>query len=58
VVRTDQPHTSNWIGRRAEPVLPFEGAAAIRQAPREGWAPTAPGPAFRIDESAGFAPGL
>ncbi|GAA0921003.1 hypothetical protein [Streptomyces thermoalcalitolerans] len=58
MVRTDQPHTSNWVGRKAEPVLPADVAAAIRQALCEGWTPAAPGSAFPIDKSAGFTPGL
>lgn len=58
VVTTDQPHMSNWIGRKAEPVLPSEVAAAIRLALREGWTPTAPGSAFHIDKSGGFTSGF
>ncbi|PWI11440.1 hypothetical protein DIZ27_05185 [Streptomyces sp. NWU339] len=58
VVTTNQPHTSNWIGREAEPVLPSGVAAAIRLALREGWTPTTSGSAFHIDESAGFTPGF
>lgn len=58
MVTTDQPHTSNWINRKAEPVLPSGVAAAIRLALREGWAPTTPGSAFHIDTSAGFTPGF
>ncbi|MET8827537.1 hypothetical protein ABZX40_16450 [Streptomyces sp. NPDC004610] len=56
VVTTDQPHPSNWIGREAEPILPSGVAAAIRLALSEGWTPTAPGPAFHLDRSAGFTP--
>lgn len=58
VVTTDQPHPSNWIGREAEPVLPSGVASAVRLALREGWTPTAPGPAFHLDQSAGFTPSL
>lgn len=57
VVTTNQPHPSNWIGREAEPVLPSGVAAAVRLALRAGWTPTAPGSAFRLDQSAGFTPG-
>lgn len=58
VVTTNQPHTSNWIGREAEPVLPPDVAATIRLALRGGWAPATPGSAFHIDETAGFTPGF
>ncbi|WP_406008390.1 hypothetical protein OG440_21365 [Streptomyces sp. NBC_00637] len=54
VVTTDQPHPSNWIGREPEPALPSGVAAAIRLALRAGWAPTASGSAFHLDQSAGF----
>lgn len=57
VVTTNQPHPSNWIGREAEPALPSGVAAAVRFALRAGWTPTAPGSAFRLDQSAGFTPG-
>lgn len=50
VVTTDQPHPE------AEPVLPSGVAAAVRLALREGWAPTAPGSAFHLDQSSGFTP--
>ncbi|MCX4977308.1 hypothetical protein [Streptomyces sp. NBC_00620] len=56
VVTTDQPHTGNWFGREAEPVLPSGAAVAVRIALREGWAPTALGSAFHLDQSAGFTP--
>ncbi|MFC9633323.1 hypothetical protein ACFTY8_29655 [Streptomyces mirabilis] len=58
VVTTDQPHPRNWIGREAEPVLPSGVAAAIRLALRDGWAPTASGSSFRLDQSAGFTASL
>ena len=57
VVTTDQ-HPSNWTGREAEPVLPSRVAAAVWVALREGWTPTAPGSAFHLDQSAGFAASL
>ncbi|MFF9034072.1 hypothetical protein ACF090_01190 [Streptomyces sp. NPDC014892] len=56
VVTTGQPHSSNWIGREAEPVLPSGVAAAVRLALRMGWSPTTPGSAFHLDRSAGFTP--
>ncbi|WUP91606.1 hypothetical protein OHT77_24125 [Streptomyces sp. NBC_00252] len=56
VVATDQPHSNNWFGREAEPVLPSGVAAAVRLARREGWTPTAPGSPFHLDQSAGFTP--
>ncbi|MGW1726459.1 hypothetical protein ACWCQK_26420 [Streptomyces sp. NPDC002306] len=56
VVTTGQPHPSNWIGREAEPVLPSTVAAAVRVALRAGWTPTGLGSAFRLDQSADFAP--
>ncbi|MCQ9132654.1 hypothetical protein [Streptomyces hilarionis] len=56
VVTTDQPHSSNWIGREPVPVLPSGVAAAVRLALREGWTPTAHGSPFRLDQSAGFPP--
>ncbi|MEU0832517.1 hypothetical protein [Streptomyces sp. NPDC005969] len=58
LVTTNQPHTSNWIGREAEPVLPSGVAAAIRLALHGGWTPTTLGSTFHIDESAGFTPGF
>ncbi|MEU9973046.1 hypothetical protein [Streptomyces sp. NPDC051014] len=58
VVTTDQPHSRNWIGREAEPVLPSRVAAAVWVALREGWIPTAPGSAFHLDQSAGFTASL
>ncbi|WNZ09824.1 hypothetical protein [Streptomyces sp. 11x1] len=54
VVTTDQPHSSNWIGREAEPVRPSGVAAAVRLALHEGWIPTAPGSAFHLDLAVGF----
>ena len=54
VVTTDQPHPSNWIGREFEPVLPSGVAAAIRLALHEGWAPTALGSSFHLNQSNGF----
>ncbi|MEU9977331.1 hypothetical protein [Streptomyces sp. NPDC051014] len=56
VVTTDQPHPSNWIGHEADPVLPSGVAASVRLALREGWTPTVPGTAFRLDLSGGFTP--
>lgn len=56
VVTADQPHSSNWIGRKADPVLPSGVAATVRLALRDGWTPTAPGSAFHLDQSAGFTP--
>lgn len=56
VVRTNQPHPSNWFGREARPVLPSGVAHAIRLALHEGWTPTVPGPPFHLDRSAGFTP--
>ncbi|MGQ5579217.1 hypothetical protein [Streptomyces sp. ECR3.8] len=56
VVTIDQPHSSNWIGREAEPVLPSGFAAAVRLALREGRTPTASGSAFHLGQSAGFTP--
>ncbi|WP_037678202.1 hypothetical protein [Streptomyces griseus] len=56
VVTTRRPHSSNWIGREAEPVLSSTVAAAVRVALREGWTPTGLGSAFHLDQSAGFTP--
>ncbi|MFJ6896850.1 hypothetical protein [Streptomyces hokutonensis] len=56
VVTTDHLHPSNWIGREAGPVLPSSVAAAVQLALHMGWAPTAQGAAFHLDQSAGFAP--
>ncbi|MFE6482637.1 hypothetical protein ACFVGN_06830 [Streptomyces sp. NPDC057757] len=56
VVTTNQPHASNWFGREAKPALPSDVARTIQHALRDGWTPTAPGPPFHIDESAGFTP--
>lgn len=56
VVTTNQPHPGNWLGREAAPVLPSAVAKAIQLARREGWTPAAPGSAFHLDQSAGFAP--
>ncbi|MFJ6393627.1 hypothetical protein ACIQJT_39300 [Streptomyces sp. NPDC091972] len=56
VVTTNQPHPSNWFGREATPVLPFDVAQAIQLALRECWAPTASGSPFYFDQSDGFAP--
>ncbi|MFF7839301.1 hypothetical protein ACFZC6_10850 [Streptomyces ossamyceticus] len=58
VVPTDQPHPSNWIGREAEPVLSSGVAMAVRLALRDGRTPTAPIPAFHLDQSVGFTPTL
>ncbi|MFF8591859.1 hypothetical protein ACF061_10480 [Streptomyces sp. NPDC015220] len=58
VVTTDQPHPSNWIGRKAEPLLPSGVAAAVWVALGEGWTPTVPGSAFHLDQSAGFTASL
>lgn len=58
VVRTDQPHPSNWIGREAEPIRPSHVAVVVRLALSEGWTPTAPGSAFHLDQSVGFAASL
>jgi hypothetical protein len=56
VVATDQPHSSNWTGRQAEPVLPSDVAAAVRLALHEGWTPTTLGSAFHLDLAIGFTP--
>ncbi|MFE2068861.1 hypothetical protein ACFXDH_41930 [Streptomyces sp. NPDC059467] len=56
VVTTSQPHSSNWIGREAEPVRPSGVAAAVRLALREGWTPAAPGSAFHLGQSSSFTP--
>jgi hypothetical protein len=56
VVTTNQPHSSNWFGREARPVLPSDVAEAIEIALRAGWAPAAPGRPLNLDRSAGFAP--
>ena len=54
VVMTDQPHPGNWIGRRAQPVLPSDVSRAIHTALAGGWRPDHPGSAFHLDQSAGF----
>ncbi|MEV7288248.1 hypothetical protein AB0O01_27405 [Streptomyces sp. NPDC093252] len=56
VVTTDQPHSGNWCGRQAEPVLPSDVAQAIQLALHQGWTPTGPGSPFHLDRSAGFRP--
>ncbi|MEU6380944.1 hypothetical protein [Streptomyces sp. NPDC046909] len=54
VVTTDQPHAGNWFGRESKPVLPSDVARSIQLARTAGWLPTAPGPPFHLDRSAGF----
>lgn len=54
VVTTDQPHSSNWFGRPAKPVLPADVARAIRLAVEGGWDPAGCGAPFVLDHSAGF----
>ncbi|MFC8856870.1 hypothetical protein ACFT5D_27885 [Streptomyces sp. NPDC057144] len=54
VVTSNRSHPSNWVGREAEPVLPSDVARAIERALRTGWTPTAEGPPFHLDLSAGF----
>jgi hypothetical protein len=53
VVTTDQPHSSNWFGRPAAPVLPADVARAIRQALEHGWDPAGHGAPFLLDQSVG-----
>lgn len=47
VVTTGEPHSSNWLGREATPVLPSAVAAAVWLALCAGWTPRAPGSMFR-----------
>jgi hypothetical protein len=56
VVTTDQPHSSNWLGHQARPVLPSDVANAIELALSRGWTPTASGSPFQLDQSGGFTP--
>lgn len=55
VVKTSQPHPSNWINAPAAPVTPTDVANSIRTALATGWSPSCPGKPFVIDRSAGFA---
>ena len=55
VVTTNQPHSSNWLGRLAEPILPAEVARTIRLAVERGWDPTGGGAPFLLDQSASFS---
>jgi hypothetical protein len=57
VVRTSQPHPSNWINAPAAPVRPADVASSIRTALANGWSPTCPGKPFVVDQSAGFISG-
>ncbi|CAM5519822.1 MULTISPECIES: hypothetical protein [Streptomyces] len=57
VVTTDQPHSSNWIGRTGAPVLPSDVADHIRTALARGWAPDRLGSPFELDLSHGFVSG-
>src|SRR5437879_4173346 len=54
VVTTNQPHPGNWFGHQAKPVLPSNVASAIELALSQGWAPTAQGSPFPLDQSDGF----
>jgi hypothetical protein len=56
VVTTNQPHTSNWVGRVGQSVLPADVASAIRRGLSVGWAPGRPGSPCRLDPSDGFVP--
>ncbi len=54
VVKTGQPHPSNWINAPAAPVRPADVANGIRAALAHGWSPSRPGKPFVVDRSAGF----
>ncbi|WP_225101428.1 hypothetical protein [Streptomyces sp. CoH27] len=58
VVTTNQPHTSNWLERPSNPVLPSNVAEAITAALQQGWVPTRAGSPLHLDQSAGFSPSL
>jgi hypothetical protein len=58
IVTTNQPHSSNWLERPGEPVLPSDVANAITVALQQGWVPTRVGSPFHLDQSAGFSPSL
>jgi hypothetical protein len=51
VVRTGQPHPSNWLGLPATPIHPADVARAIRIARARGWLPLANGSPFIVDLS-------
>ncbi|MBB5939036.1 hypothetical protein [Streptomyces zagrosensis] len=53
-VTSGQPHPSNWIDIKAEPIRPADVAASIREARVQGWNPTSPGAPFMLDQSAEF----
>ncbi|GHB80525.1 hypothetical protein GCM10010347_58860 [Streptomyces cirratus] len=54
VIKTNQPHPSNWLGTQGSPVLPAQVADGIRTALAAGWTPENPGSPFYLDRSAGF----
>lgn len=54
VITTNQPHPSNWLGARANPVLPSDVADSIRTARLQGWTPQSTGSPFHLDRSEGF----
>ena len=54
VVTTNQPHSSNWLDRPAEPILPREVARTIRLAVERGWDPSSSGAPYSLDQSDGF----
>ncbi|WP_299540721.1 hypothetical protein [uncultured Streptomyces sp.] len=56
VITTNKPHSANWVGTAAVPVLPSEVAASIRAARAVGWVAENPGSPFRLDQSEGFIP--
>lgn len=56
VVKTSQPHPSNWIGAPAVAVTPADVADGIRTALARGWSPGSPGKPFVVEESADQKP--
>ncbi|GHH37432.1 hypothetical protein [Lentzea cavernae] len=54
VVKTSQPHPSNWINAPTAPVRPADVANSIRTALAAGWSSSCPGKPFVVDQSAGF----
>jgi hypothetical protein len=49
VVKTNQPHMSNWMGVPRSPVLPVHVTRAVRTALEQGWQPANPGKPFMVN---------
>ena len=57
VVKTGQPHPSNWVNAPMAPIRPADVANDIRAALSRGWSPSCPGKPFVVDRSADFVSG-